>query len=287
MSKRQLPFKFRFDSFLLAIYLMISGVFLAFSSGGFVVNFNGIGFSLMSGAQRGLYSVSSFFTGTVSAIRELSDLKEKYAALSARLEDYELLQRSNADVKAENEHLKALLGFTESIAVKNIPAEIIGRDPNNLYSGITINRGARHGIKKDMPVIAFQGSNSGLVGKIVQVGRSTSMIMPIYDYQCYVSARLDTTRYLGLTNGQGSDDAPLVMKYIKKRAKDEILVGEKVVTSGETANYPKNVAIGFVSRIRGLDYETSLDVDVEPLIDFSRLENVFVLDMNSVPDGEN
>jgi rod shape-determining protein MreC len=287
MSKRQLPFKFRFDSFLLAIYLMISGVFLAFSSGGFVVNFNGIGFSLMSGAQRGLYSVSSFFTGTVSAIRELSDLKEKYAALSARLEDYELLQRSNADVKTENEHLKALLGFTESIAVKNIPAEIIGRDPNNLYSGITINRGARHGIKKDMPVIAFQGSNSGLVGKIVQVGRSTSMIMPIYDYQCYVSARLDTTRYLGLTGGQGSDDSPLVMKYIKKRAKDEILVGEKVVTSGETANYPKNVAIGFVSRIRGLDYETSLDVDVEPLIDFSRLENVFVLDMNSVPDGEN
>lgn len=287
MSKRQLPFKFRFDSFLLAIYLMISGVFLAFSSGGFVVNINGIGFSLMSGAQRGLYSVSSFFTGTVSAIRELSDLKEKYAVLSARLEDYELLQRSNADVKAENEHLKALLGFTESIAVKNIPAEIIGRDPNNLYSGITINRGARHGIKRDMPVIAFQGSNSGLVGKIVQVGRSTSMIMPIYDYQCYVSARLDTTRYLGLTNGQGSDDSPLVMKYIKKRAKDEILVGEKVVTSGETANYPKNVAIGFVSRIRGLDYETSLDVDVEPLIDFSRLENVFVLDMNSVPDGEN
>jgi rod shape-determining protein MreC len=287
MSKRQLPFKFRLDSFLLAIYLMISGIFLAFSSGGFVVNFNGIGFSLMSGAQRGLYSVSSFFTGTVSAIRELSDLKEKYAALSEQLEDYELLQRSNADVKAENEHLKELLGFTESITVKNIPAEIIGRDPNNLYSGITINRGARNGIKKDMPVIAFQGSNSGLVGKIVQVGRNTSMIMPIYDYQCYVSARLETSRYLGLTNGQGSDDSPLVMKYIKKRAKDEILIGEKVVTSGETANYPKNVAIGFVSRIRGLDYETSLDVDVEPLIDFSRLENVFVLDMNTAPDGDN
>lgn len=287
MSKRQLPFKFRLDSFLLVIYLMVSGIFLAFSSGGFVVNFNGIGFSLMSGAQRGLYSVSSFFSGTVSAIRELSDLKEKYAVLSARLEDYELLQRSNVDIKAENEHLKELLGFSGSIAIRNIPAEIIGRDPNNLYSGITINRGARHGIRKDMPVIAFQGSNSGLVGKIVQVGRNTSLIMPIYDYQCYVSARLETSRYLGLTSGQGSDDSPLVMKYIKKRAKDEILIGEKVVTSGETGNYPKNVAIGFVSRIRGLDYETSLDVDVEPIIDFSRLENVFVLEMNSVTDEEN
>jgi rod shape-determining protein MreC len=266
---------------------MISGVFLAFSSGGFVVNFNGIGFSLMSGAQRGLYSVSSFFTGTVSAISELSELKEKYSDLSDRLQDYELLQRSNADIKTENKHLMDLLGFSQSITIKNIPAEIVGRDPNNLYSGITINRGALHGIKKDMPVIAFQDSNSGLVGKIVQVGRNTSLIMPVYDYQCYVSARLETSRYIGLTNGQGSDDSPIVMKYIKKRAKDEIRIGEKIVTSGETGNYPKNITIGFVSRIRGMDYETSLDVDVEPLIDFSRLENVFVLDMNTNTEEEN
>lgn len=288
MQKRQLPFKFRLDSFLLVIYLMISGIFLAFSSGGFVVNFKDIGFSLMSGAQRGVYSVSSFFSGTVTAIKELSDLKQKYEALSKRLEDYELLQRSNADIRVENDHLKSLLGFSESIPVKNIPAEIIGRDPNNLYSGITINRGAKHGIKKNMPVISFQGSNSGLVGKIVQVGRTTSLVMPVYDYQCFVSARLETSRYDGLVNGQGSSDSPLVMKYVKKRAKDEITIGEKILTSGENNNFPKNVPIGFVTKIRGSDYETSLDLEVEPVIDFSRLENVFVLDMTAaVPGDEN
>jgi rod shape-determining protein MreC len=267
---------------------MISGIFLAFSSGGFVVNFKDIGFSLMSGAQRGVYSVSSFFSGTVTAIKELSDLKQKYEALSKRLEDYELLQRSNADIRVENDHLKSLLGFSESIPVKNIPAEIIGRDPNNLYSGITINRGAKHGIKKNMPVISFQGSNSGLVGKIVQVGRTTSLVMPVYDYQCFVSARLETSRYDGLVNGQGSSDSPLVMKYVKKRAKDEITIGEKILTSGENNNFPKNVPIGFVTKIRGSDYETSLDLEVEPVIDFSRLENVFVLDMTAaVPGDEN
>ena len=288
MQKRQLPFKFRLDSFLLVIYLMISGIFLAFSSGGFVVNFKDIGFSLMSGAQRGVYSVSSFFSGTVTAIKELSDLKQKYEVLSKRLEDYELLQRSNADIRVENDHLKSLLGFSESIPVKNIPAEIIGRDPNNLYSGITINRGAKHGIKKNMPVISFQGSNSGLVGKIVQVGRTTSLVMPVYDYQCFVSARLETSRYDGLVNGQGSSDSPLVMKYVKKRAKDEITIGEKILTSGENNNFPKNVPIGFVTKIRGSDYETSLDLEVEPVIDFSRLENVFVLDMTAaVPGDEN
>ena len=287
MQKRRIPIQFRRDAFLLTIYLLVSGIFLAFSGGGFVVNFRDIGFSFMSGAQRGIYSVSSFFSGTVSAVSELSDLRRKYQELSKRLEDYELLQRSNADIKTENERLKQLLGFSQSLSIKNIPAGIIGRDPNNLYSGITINRGAKHGIKKNMPVISFQGSNTGLVGKIVQVGRTTSLVMPVYDYQCFVSARLETSRYDGLVNGQGSADGLLVMKYVKKRARDEIMVGDKIITSGENYNYPGSIPIGFVSKIRGLDYETSLELDVEPVIDFSRLENVFVLDMSAGQAEEN
>lgn len=287
MQKRRINFTFRRDSFLLALYLLVSGIMLAFSSGGFVVNFKDIGFSVMSGAQRGMFSVSAFFSGTATAIGELSDLKNKYRDLSIRLEDYELLQRSNADIRVENEHLKQLLGFSESLSIKNIPAEIIGRDPNNLYSGITINRGSRHGIRKNMPVISFQGSNTGLIGKIVQVGRNTSLIMPIYDYQCFVSARLETSRYDGLVNGQGDSDSPMVMKYVKKRARDEIQKGDKVITSGENYNFPKNIPIGFVSGIRGLDYETSLELDIEPVIDFSRLENVFVLDMSNPAAEEN
>ncbi len=285
MRNGRFLFRFRLDTFLLTVYMIVSCVFLAFSSGGFVVNFRGIGFSFMSGAQRGLYSVTSFFSGTVAAISELSDMKRKYDELVSRLDDYEILQRSIADVRLENERLKKMLGFTESLAVRNIPAQIIGRDPNNLYSGISIDRGAIHGIRKNMPVISFQGSNTGIVGKVVQVGRSASLVMPVYDYQCFVSARLETSRYEGLVNGQGSKDAPLVMKYVKKRAKDEIKVGDRVVASGEHYNFPKDVPIGFVSRVRGIDYETSLELDIEPVIDFSRLESVFVLDMATGGDN--
>lgn len=280
MSARRVLFRFRLDTFLLVVYLLFSSVLLAFSSGGFVLNFKSIGFTFASGAQRGLYSVTSFFSGTVTAIQELSELKQRYDELVHIVKDYEILQRSNADIRMENERLKKQLGFSESLGTVNIPAEIIGRDPNSLYSGITINRGALHGVKKNMPVISFQGNNTGLVGKVVQVGRSTSLIMPIYDYQCFVSSRLETSRYDGLVNGQGRADLPLVMKYVKKRAREEIKAGDRVVTSGENYNYPKDVSIGFISRIRGLDYETSLELDVEPVIDFSRLENVFVLDVS-------
>lgn len=286
MSRRRLPFRARLDAFLLAGYILVSGVLLSFSSGGFVVDFKGIGFSLMSGSQRGVYAVTGFFSGTLTAIRELSDLREKYRILSERLRDYELLQRANADIRTENERLKALLGFSESLETRNIPAEVIGRDPNNLYSALTINRGARQGIRKNMTVLSFQGSKTALVGKIVEVGRNTSLVMPIFDFNCFVSARLEKTRYDGLVSGQGDADRPLVMKYVKKRAREEISVGDEIVTSGENPMYPKDVPIGFVSAVRGLEYETSLELDVEPVIDFSRLETVFVLDRQAAEQGD-
>jgi rod shape-determining protein MreC len=91
---------------------------------------------------------------------------------------------------------------------------------------------------------------------------------------------------MGLVNGRGNPDSPLIMRYLKKRARDEIKIGDKVVASGENYNYPRDVPVGFVSGIRALDYETSLELDLEPIIDFSRLENVFVLDLGSASGEE-
>ena len=75
-----------------------------------------------------------------------------------------------------------------------------------------------------------------------------------------------------------------MMKYVKKSAKSDINIGDKVVTSGldDLSLFPKNVPIGFVSKIEIFDYETSLELSVEPIIDFSRLEYVFVLDTSTV-----
>ena len=131
-----------------------------------------------------------------------------------------------------------------------------------------------------MPVIAFQGTNMALVGKILQVGKASSIIIPVYDYRCYVAAKLELSRHRGVVNGQGSEDSPLIMKYVKKSAKGDIGIGDKIVTSGldDSSLFPKNIPIGFVSKIEVFDYETSLELSIEPIIDFSRLEYVFVLD---------
>jgi rod shape-determining protein MreC len=161
--------------------------------------------------------------------------------------------------------------------MERIAAEVIARDTDNLFSTITINKGARHGVRKGMPVVAYQGDMEGLVGKVLLVGPGASQIVPLYDPQCLVSARLDRTRHEGLVNGQGKDKDTILMRYVKRTAKDAIEYGDLVVTSGLGGLYPKGINIGRIRDIRAQAYETSLELEVEPIIDFDRLEYLFLV----------
>ncbi len=271
------------EIFFFALFLALSLSLLLISTRSFVVNVQEVGMSVFSGVRSGIFSVGDFGRKTVGAVRELSNLREEYADLTRRLEQYEIVQRDSADIRRENQRLRELLSFSETISYKHFPARIIGRDPDNLYSAFVIDKGSRHGIKKNLPVIAYQDGIQGLVGKVVQVGRSESLVMPVYDSRAFVSARFSESRYEGIVAGQGDADHPLLMKYIKKRAKEEIHFGDTIATSGMGGIYPTDIVIGRVSRLIFQEYETSLSVEIDPAIDFSRLEYVFCVEKDEVP----
>jgi len=279
------PFKFRFPEFVLALLVIVSGVFLAFTTGSFVVNFSRIGFSIFSSAEKGIFFVTDSVKRQFAAVRELSELKRNYDELVLKLQNYEQMQRSNAEIRKENEQLKEQLDFAKSLEQKNYPAQIISRDTDKLYASLTIDKGSVTGIGKNMPVIAYQNGNIALVGKVIEVGRFTSTIMPVYSINCTVSARIQNTRDLGLVSGFG-DDTKLSLKYIKKRVMDTLNYGDVIVTSGENGNYMRNVPIGSISEIRVVEYDSSLEIDVAPLIDFPRLETVIVVDVKGKTEAK-
>lgn len=282
--KPNFSFKIKFAEFLLVIYLLAGGLFLAFSSGGFVLNFKQIGFTIVSSLDKGVHFVAGGFKNTFNAVGELRKLQKDYNDLVIKLENYEEMQRSNADIRKENLRLKEQLDFAVSLDEKNIPAQIIARDLDNAFTYLTIDKGSVNGVRKNMPVIAFQNGNQGLVGKVVQVGTFTSQIMPIYNINNMVSARIQNSRDLGLVNGLGSQDQPLLMQYIRKSVVDELSYGDIVVTSGENDNYMRDIAIGTISKITTLDYNSSLNIELIPIIDFARLENVVVVNQKELND---
>ena len=277
MARRS--FSFNFAEFVFLILLFLSGLALAFSGGGFVVNFQRVGFSVVTSLQKAVYSVCDGVTGVFTAVAELKSLKAENQELKEKLKNYEFLQRNNTEIRKENERLREQLQFATHIEQKNFPAQIIGRNPDNIYLGITINKGSRSGIKKGMSVIAVQNGTTGLVGKIVTVGLETSLVMPVYDSKCVVSSRIQNTRDIGLVSGSGNANSPLQMKYIKKRVLSELNFGDIVVTSGETDNYVADIPVGTITNIMVVEYDSSLNIEITPVVDFARLETVIVTDL--------
>ena len=283
-SKNKVPFRFKFSEFLLIIFVLLSSLLLAFNSGGFVVNLKKVGFSIISSVEKGVHFVVDGITNTVNSVGELRKLKKEYNELVLKLENYEQMQRTNADITKENERLKEQLGFSISMDEKNIPAQIISRNLDNAYSYLTIDKGSVNGIKKNMPVVAFQNGNQGLVGKVIQVGTFTSQIMPIYNVKNIVSVRIQNTRDLGLVSGLGTQNQPLLLQHIRKRVMEELSYGDIVVTSGENDNYMRDIPVGTITKITALDYNSSLNIELTPIIDFARLENVIVVNQKELND---
>ena len=270
-------FKFRFQELLFIILVVASSVMLSFSSGGFIINFKNVGFTIFSTIEKGVATVSFYVKDAIDGVVKLVNLSKEYDELTEKLKDYEYMQRTNAAIRKENARLKEQLGFADSIQQKTIPANIISRGADNLHTTLIIDKGSKDGIKKNMSVVAIQNGSIGVVGKVVSVGYKTAQIMNIFNSSCSISARMQNTRDIGLVTGNGTEDKPLSMKYIKKRVISELHFGDIVVTSGENGNYVKEIPIGTISKVSILDYDTSLDIEIEPVINFSRLESVMVV----------
>ena len=258
--------------------IAVSFSLLLFSTRNVIQNVQDAGLSVFSGVRGRVDDVSSLVSRTVLAVRELAELRTEYARLLESVARYERIERSMAEVIQENMRLKEQLGFSQSLDYRHIPAKLIGRDPDNLYSALVINKGSSSGVARNMPVIAWQGGSQAVVGKIIQVRKFESLILPLYDTRMGIASRFASSRYEGIIEGQGSPDLPVRMRFISKRARDEISRGDLIVTSGMGGVYPPDINIGRISGISYHEYEISMEAELEPLIDFSRLEYVFVIE---------
>lgn len=269
----------------LGTLLLVSFLLLSFSSGSVVLKPKQVGLAIFSVFDNSATQIGGFFARTVTSVSELQRLQVKYQALEKQLGEYETIERDVVELREENKILKQQLGFAKTLSYVNIPAEVIGNDPSNITSTIIINKGSRQGIHKDMPVVAFQDGFQGLVGKTLVVSADSSIVLPILDPNCYVSARLQRSRYEGLVSGVGTAEGDVEMSYVPKSARDVIQYGDLVITAGLNSIYPKGIYIGRVRSISAKNWETTLDLRIQPIINFSRLEYVFVVKKALEPSG--
>jgi rod shape-determining protein MreC len=258
--------------------LLLCLLMMLFSNRNVVLEPKKVGQSFFSVFQLSVHAVTNWFTNTVTSIRELKRLRSQLEEARDRVMEYERASRDLTELRRENRELRDQLGFARDLPFHYIPAQVIARDPSNQFSTITVNRGRIRGLQEGMPVIAFQGGLQGLVGRVVLVSLGTSIVQPITDPNSYVAARLQNSRFDGLVAGSQGGSDTLTMSYVRKLAVNEVQYGELVISSGMGQLFPEGIHIGRVREMSAKGYEASLELEVEPIIDFSRLEYVYIID---------
>ncbi len=259
------------------LLLLVSALMILFQGTPGVSQPQQIGLMIFSTLEGTITGVFSGIGNVIQNWGELVVAKQKLDADEAKLKALAGVEREVVSLQDENARLKAQLNFKTSTPYTLLPAQIIAKDPSRVYSSFTINLGYLQGIKKDQPVIAYQNNIYGLVGKIQMAGLTTSVVQPILDGNMYVAARFQNSRFEGLVSGKGSNEEALKMSYVEKNAAEAVHLGDLVVTSGLDSLYPEGLLIGRVHSISAKEYETSLNIDLEPVISFSQLEYVDVI----------
>lgn len=264
-------------SLTLVVILVVCSTSLAISTDSLRTSPKEVGQSILSVFQQAAFHIGDFFSRTVNSVRELSDLRDDYDDLLEQVREYERVADDIESLQNENDRLRQALGFAEASQLASIPVRVIGKEPGSFFSGLTINKGRAAGIERHMPVVANVDGMRGLVGRVTETGLTTSTVMPLFDADSFVAARLERSRHEGLVSGEGGGIGFLVMRFVDKSARTHVAAGDIVITSGMRSIFPEGIAIGTVESIQGKSYETSLDLELRPLVDFGRLEYAFVL----------
>ena len=276
MNEHSFFFKRRKGLTLLSAFIL-SLIILVIDTRAYTLNPAKIGSAFFSTIQSVFSGIGNFTRDTVTSVTELKKLKSEYDALQKKMENYQIIQRDIVDIKRENERLSSLLGYTKELSYSHVPAQIIAKDPSAYFLSFTIDKGTKDGIRADMPVIAYQNGFQGIVGKVMESGPATSRVLPVISANCYIATRLQSSMYEGLVQGGGGISVPMVMRYVVKTAKEDIQFGDLIETSGMDSIYPSGIFIGRVRSIGSKDWEPDLELSIEPIIDFSRLQYVIVL----------
>jgi rod shape-determining protein MreC len=203
----------------------------------------------------------------------LVDVRRDNNRLSREVQRLRHDVRQLAQVEAENERLRGLLGLKESLEVETVSAVITTKTPTEFFrvAQLAIDHGGAR-ILQNMPVIG----PGGAVGLIRTVSGDSATVQLVADAGFGVDVVVPRTRARGFVRGIG-DESKYTVKVEYVRRADEVEVGDLLVTSGVGCRFPEGIAVAKVTEVVKRDFGSYQAVIAEPTVDFSRLDSVLVV----------
>jgi len=229
----------------------------------------GFTISLLAPFQEAIASSSRFVKGLWRHYFNLVRVSEENDHLKSQLDRAEEMKNAWVEARMANDRLRRLMALGKGFAQEVIYAEVVGRDPTAWFQTIIVNKGSKDNVAVGMPAAVPEG----IVGQIVDVSGRYAKVLLIVDQNSAVDALVQRTRARGLLKGEFADQCRL--EFVLR--KEDVQVGDVIVTSGLDNVFPKGLRIGQIRDITGATTEMFYTLAVEPFVDFEKLEELLIL----------
>ncbi|WP_300976648.1 rod shape-determining protein MreC [Flavobacterium sp.] len=219
--------------------------------------------------------ISSANVVSGSIYKEINETKE-----------YLNLRKENEDLALENAMLRSLLFQVKDSAFMSKLDNIKGVKPSdivvakvikNSYSVyenyLTLDAGAKQGIKPDMAVI----NSLGIVGITDDTSENYSTVVSILNKKSRINAKIKKSNHFGSLIWDGKSTGFVQLVDVPRLA--TIHKGDTVVTGGQSVIFPENINIGTIHRVfRDKDNQTNFyTLEVKLFNDMTNLGHVYIL----------
>ncbi|HKQ16675.1 MAG TPA: rod shape-determining protein MreC [Steroidobacteraceae bacterium] len=205
---------------------------------------------------------------------ENSQLTEQLRVARTQLLRFESLNE-------ENRRLREIREASKGVSERTLIAEIINVSVNPFRHMVVINKGADEGVFRGQPVLdAF-----GVVGQVMQVGKSTATLILITDAEHAVPVQVNRNGIRSIAMGTG-EASKMSLPYLT--VESDVKPGDLLVSSGLDAIFPAGYPVATVTKVERNPAETFALVEAKPLAQLDRDREVLLLwaDKPKVPAPE-
>ena len=154
---------------------------------------------------------------------------------------------------------------------KLIPAKVVSNSIDRSDNLMTIDRGSKDGVEKDMGVAC----GNGVVGVVYLVSDHYSIVMPVLNYHSRISCAIRRRGYFGYLKWQGGDANIAYVEDVPRHAKFKR--GDWVETSGYSSIFPPGVLVGKIIEVYNSRDGLSYRLKVQLTTDFGNVRDVCVI----------
>lgn len=215
-----------------------------------------------------IYDWSSQLEHFFSLTKVNEELTARNIALEERISD---LSEKLTTVTKDSSYVKDSLQLPVQ-KMKLLPAKVVSNSiiqPDNL---MTINKGSKDGVKKDMGVVC----GTGVVGIVYLVSPQYSVVIPLLNTKSNISCKIENREYFGYLIWQGGATDIAYLDDIPRHARFKL--NENIVTSGYSSIFPPGIRVGKILHVYNSADGVSYRLSVKLSTNFSTLRDVSVVD---------